>query len=198
VLDVGFGPIINLMKGRGMKIRCKRGALFVAVFTMMHGLVAFADDYDRDYVTARVISAEPMSHEVTRKECHQQPVQVQVDVPNQASPPSNNPMGMLLGAAAGGLLGHQVGNGSGNTAATLAGAAGGAFLGNKLANQNQAQQYPGSHEETRTAMANVCNDVKEDVPDGYDVVYEYGGSRHEIHMNHRPGRTIRLHLSVED
>ncbi|MGE0754996.1 MAG: glycine zipper 2TM domain-containing protein [Alphaproteobacteria bacterium] len=45
---------------------------------------------------------------------------------------SANPMGLLLGGAGGGILGHQFGKGKGNTAATIGGAVLGAALGNSI------------------------------------------------------------------
>ena len=41
-------------------------------------------------------------------------------------------VGAVVGAAAGGVLGHQVGRGSGRDVATLLGAIGGAFVGNEV------------------------------------------------------------------
>lgn len=53
-----------------------------------------------------------------------------------------NAPGALIGAAAGGILGNQVGGGSGRTLATVAGALGGAYVGNNVAhNNNRVIQY---------------------------------------------------------
>ena len=41
-------------------------------------------------------------------------------------------VGIVAGAAAGGLLGNQIGGGSGKTLATVAGAVGGGFAGNEI------------------------------------------------------------------
>lgn len=48
-------------------------------------------------------------------------------------------IGTLAGAAAGGLLGNQVGGGTGKTIATVAGVAGGAYAGNLYDNRQQQQ-----------------------------------------------------------
>ena len=40
--------------------------------------------------------------------------------------------GTVLGAVAGGVIGHQIGSGRGNDAATVAGAVGGAFAGREI------------------------------------------------------------------
>ena len=48
----------------------------------------------------------------------------------QAAKPSG--VGVLAGAAIGGLLGNQVGGGTGKTVATVAGAVGGGYAGNEI------------------------------------------------------------------
>jgi len=47
--------------------------------------------------------------------------------------------GTIIGAVAGGVLGHQVGGGSGKDLATIAGVVGGAVIGNKVDKGNQQQ-----------------------------------------------------------
>lgn len=44
--------------------------------------------------------------------------------------------GTLLGGAAGGVIGHQIGGGRGQDIATAAGAVGGAYAGNQIAKKN--------------------------------------------------------------
>ncbi len=53
---------------------------------------------------------------------------------------SYNPLGMLLGGAAGGVLGHQIGKGKGNTAATIGGAILGSAIGANALQQNCTEQ----------------------------------------------------------
>ena len=83
-------------------------------------------------------------------------------MPDTIKPVERNPVGMLLGGAAGALLGNQVGGGNGKTIATLAGAAAGAFAGDKLAN-NAEPQKAGTHKEQRQAVTEVCHDVTKQV-----------------------------------
>lgn len=94
----------------------------------------------------------------TRRECETKMVQVQVEVAD--SQPERSNTGMLLGAAAGALLGNQVGGGNGKTLATVAGAAAGAYAGNNMTDQPK----PGTHLETRTVPTEVCHDVTEQIP----------------------------------
>jgi len=52
--------------------------------------------------------------------------------PIQTSQGSSGILGTVIGGAAGGLLGHQIGGGSGQTVATIVGAVGGAVAGNQI------------------------------------------------------------------
>ena len=187
-------------------VNMKNSVKLIAALSLSFSLNAFAAD---GYVEARVIEAEHISKTVTRNVCHDQQVKVLVDVPNapevvQAPPaPERSPAGMLLGAAVGALAGHQMGGGSGNTAATMAGAAGGAYLGDKIANRdtpnhtNQTQvRQTGTHAEERLATANVCQDVTETVNGGYEVKYRFAGTTYKTHLQHKPGKTVRLSFSV--
>lgn len=59
-------------------------------------------------------------------------------------------VGTLLGGAAGGALGHQVGGGSGKDIATAAGAVGGAYVGHEVANKHYPDQEVSYREKCRT------------------------------------------------
>jgi len=48
----------------------------------------------------------------------------------------SSPLGMVIGAVAGGLLGNQVGKGNGRTAATVVGAVAGGAVGNEVGKRN--------------------------------------------------------------
>jgi uncharacterized protein YcfJ len=52
----------------------------------------------------------------------------------------NGVAGAVVGGAAGGVLGHQIGGGHGKDAATAAGAVGGAYLGKKYANEKHPDE----------------------------------------------------------
>ena len=53
-------------------------------------------------------------------------------------------VGALLGAAAGGVIGHQIGGGSGRDVATVLGAIGGGLAGNAIQNR-YVDRRPGQH-----------------------------------------------------
>ena len=85
---------------------------------------------------AQVISATPIKETVKtpRRECrnvavtHRRPVQDE-----------NRITGSLLGAVAGGVIGHQFGGGHGKDIATVAGALGGGYAGNQIQGSMQNQ-----------------------------------------------------------
>lgn len=61
---------------------------------------------------------------VERTTYYQEPVYSSIRCTNRT-----NPLGLILGGAAGGILGHQFGKGNGNTAATIGGAVIGSAIG---------------------------------------------------------------------
>ena len=129
--------------------------------------------------TARVVSAIATTHSVrvAHEQCHDEPVVHQAPVKD-----THRLLGTGLGAAIGGILGHQVGGGRGNTLATVAG---GAYAGNKV--QEKTQQA-----DTTTTIEKRCETTYEhrQEPAGYEVVYDYRGERHRVHLDHDPGTTL--------
>ncbi|PKM23229.1 MAG: hypothetical protein CVV10_00310 [Gammaproteobacteria bacterium HGW-Gammaproteobacteria-14] len=125
---------------------------------------------------ARVIKVDPVtvSWQEPRNVCQQVIVQRSVEGPD-----STRVAGTVLGAAAGGLLGNQVGGGSGKKVATVIGALAGAQLG------NQARSVP----RTYNATEQQCHTVMESRSrtTGYQVTYQLGQQQGVVHMDKRPG-----------
>lgn len=94
--------------------------------------VASLNVFDRGAQYAQVISAKPIKETVKtpRQECrnvtvtHRRPVQDE-----------NRIAGSVLGAVAGGVIGHQFGGGRGKDVATVVGALGGGYAGNQIQDQ---------------------------------------------------------------
>lgn len=94
--------------------------------------VASLNVFDRSPQYAQVISAKPIKETVKtpRQECrnvtvtHRRPVQDE-----------NRIAGSVLGAVAGGVIGHQFGGGRGKDVATVVGALGGGYAGNQIQDQ---------------------------------------------------------------
>ena len=133
---------------------------------------------------AQVISATPIKETVKtpRRECrnvavtHRRPVQDE-----------NRITGSLLGAVAGGVIGHQFGGGHGKDIATVAGALGGGYAGNQIQGSMQDN-------DTYTTTQQRCRTVydKSEKMLGYDVTYKIGDQQGKIRMDKDPGTQIPL------
>ncbi len=136
---------------------------------------------------AQVLSATPIKETIKtpRQECrnvtvtHRRPVQDEHQI-----------AGSLLGAVAGGVLGHQFGGGRGRDVATVAGALGGGYAGNRV----QSSMQEG---DTYTTQQQRCSTVyeKSEKNLGYDVTYKIGGQQGKVRMDHDPGTQIPLDKS---
>jgi len=131
---------------------------------------------------ANVISVQPVKQTGPHEECQD------VRVVHRHKPKDDNQIaGTVIGAVAGGVIGHQVGGGRGRDLATVAGAVGGGIAGKKIQESQQNQQ-------TYTTTERRCRKVNgpsEQVV-AYDVVYEYLGSTHQVRLDHDPGDRVEL------
>ncbi|WEF26477.1 glycine zipper 2TM domain-containing protein [Klebsiella aerogenes] len=146
--------------------------------------VAGLNVFDRGPQYAQVVSSTPIKESIKtpRKECrnvtvtHRRPVQDE-----------NRIAGSVLGAVAGGVIGHQFGGGRGRSVATVVGALGGGYAGNQI----QGSMQEG---DTYTTTQQRCKTVydKSDKMLGYDVTYKIGDQQGKIRMDHQPGAQIPL------
>ena len=146
--------------------------------------VASMNVFDRGPQYAQVISATPIKETVKnpRQECrnvavtHRRPVQDE-----------NRIAGSVLGAVAGGVIGHQFGGGHGKSVATVVGALGGGYAGNQVQGAMQ-------NNDTYTTNEQRCKTVydKSDKMLGYDVTYKIGDQQGKIRMDKQPGSQIPL------
>ena len=159
------------------------GAVLGAVVATAGGAIAtYSLVSNKAPAYAEVLAVEPVNQQIKtpRQVCkdvtitHQRAVQDQHQI-----------VGSVLGAVAGGLLGHQVGGGTGKKLATVAGAVGGGYAGNKAQEHMQAG-------DTYTTTENRCSTVN-DVSDklvGYNVKYQLNGQVGQVRMDHNPGAQI--------
>lgn len=145
--------------------------------------VASLNVFERGPQYAQVVSATPIETVKTpRQECrnvtvtHRQPVQDE-----------NRITGSVLGAVAGGVIGHQFGGGRGKDVATVVGALGGGYAGNQI--QGSLQES-----DTYTTTQQRCKTVydKSEKMLGYDVTYKIGDQQGKIRMDRDPGTQIPL------
>ncbi|EKK5267578.1 glycine zipper 2TM domain-containing protein [Cronobacter dublinensis] len=146
--------------------------------------VASLDVFSPSPEYAQVVSATPIKETVKtpRQECrnvtvtHRRPVQDE-----------NRLTGSVLGAVAGGVIGHQFGGGRGKDVATVVGALGGGYAGNQI--QGHLQEG-----DTYTTQQQRCKTVydKSEKMLGYDVTYRIGEEQGKIRMDNDPGSRIPL------
>lgn len=146
--------------------------------------VASLNVFERGPQYAQVVSATPIKESIKtpRQECrdvtvtHRRPVQDEHRI-----------AGSVLGAVAGGVIGHQFGGGRGKDLATVAGALGGGYAGNQV----QGAMQDG---DTYTTTQQRCKTVydKSEKMLGYDVTYKIGEQQGKIRMDNDPGTQIPL------
>lgn len=144
--------------------------------------VASLDVFSTGPRYAQVLSATPIHESVKtpRQQCrnvtvtHRRPVQDE-----------NRITGSVLGAVAGGVLGHQIGNGRGKDVATVVGALGGGYAGNQVQGAMQ-------NNDTYTSTQQHCSTVydKSQKLLGYDVTYKIGDQQGRVRMDKDPGTQI--------
>nr|WP_304185361.1 glycine zipper 2TM domain-containing protein [Hafnia alvei] len=144
--------------------------------------VASLDVFSSGPRYAQVLSATPIHESVKtpRQQCrnvtvtHRRPVQDE-----------NRITGSVLGAVAGGVLGHQIGNGRGKDVATVVGALGGGYAGNQVQGAMQ-------NNDTYTSTQQRCSTVydKSQKLLGYDVTYKIGDQQGRVRMDKDPGTQI--------
>lgn len=146
--------------------------------------VASMDVFSSKPQFAQVLAATPIKETVKtpRQECrnvtvsHRQPVQDE-----------NRITGSVLGAVAGGVLGHQFGGGRGRDVATVAGALAGGYAGNQVQGKMQERDTYSSTQQRCQTVYDKSQKVL-----GYDVTYKIGDQEGKVRMERDPGTKIPL------
>ena len=126
----------------------------------------------------RVISSTPIIQQVAvpRQVCSQQQVAVQK---------SKSGAGAIMGAIAGGTIGHGLGRDNG--LGTAIGMFGGAILGDKIEG--------GPAPEIRQVQSCSTQNFYENRTVSYHVLYEFAGKQYSVQMPQDPGPTVRLQIT---
>ena len=151
-----------------------QSSLFIGLVTAFVSVAGQAQEI------GKVISSTPIIQQIAvpRQVCNNQ----QVVTEGQKSG-----AGAVMGAIAGGAVGHQVGGGNGRALATMAGVIGGAVLGDKIEG--------GSAPEVRNVQSCNTQMTYENRTMAYNVVYEFAGKRYTVQMPQDPGPTVRLQIT---
>jgi uncharacterized protein YcfJ len=136
----------------------------------------------KDPEFVRVVSVQPLSRTVSepRQVCNDVEVEKPAPVRDQ-----HQVAGSIVGGVIGGVIGNQIGDGDGRKIARIAGALGGAYAGNKVQERIQASR-------TVKAVEQQCETVYEprELPDGYNVTYEWDGGTRTERMPNDPGSRL--------
>ncbi|ADV46153.1 glycine zipper 2TM domain-containing protein [Nitratifractor salsuginis] len=153
-------------------------------------LLAFGSIYAGSFSWYRdvpVIRSKPVYETVTIRKPYEVCYNRQVPVYRNGI---EEPVAALLGGAAGGVLGHQIGKGRGRTAATIGGAVVGAFVGDNLARRQRRVYYrPHRVCETRYRVHGERQLVH------YRNVARFHGRR-IVKFSSRPLRYIRIKITA--
>lgn len=133
---------------------------------------------------AQVLSAKAIKQTLSdpRQECRNVTL-----IHRRAVQDENRLAGSVLGAVAGGVLGHQFGGGRGRDVATVAGALAGGYGGNQVQGALQDRDtYSTSEQRCKTVYD------KHEKMLGYDVTYKIGNQQGKVRMDNDPGTRIPL------
>jgi uncharacterized protein YcfJ len=133
---------------------------------------------------AQVVSVQPVNQDPgpPQQVCHDETVYKKVPPKDQ-----HRIAGTVIGAVAGGLLGHMIGGGKGNTLATVAGAAGGGYAGNRIEAHAQDHNVKAEVVHRCTTVANPGGNIA-----AYDVTYVFNGVTRTTRMDHDPGSQVMV------
>lgn len=162
----------------------RKDIIVTALITAGISLPAMADDEYFDQ--ARVLAVTPQYERVNQpvQSCHTEYVRESVGSYDRS------PVGAIIGGVAGGLLGSQIGKGNGRVAGAAVGAGIGAVVGDRISN-NQTVTY-----QNRPVERCVLTDNWQTVATGYLVSYRYNGRDYTTMLDHDPGRSIPVRVSV--
>ena len=140
-------------------------------------LAVFFSNSSHSQEIGRVISTVPIIQQVAvpRQVCSQQQVTTQ---------PSKSGAGALMGAIAGGTVGHAIGR---DGLGTAIGMFGGAILGNKI----EGSPDP----EVKNVQTCSTQNFYENRTVAYNVTYEFAGKQYNVQMPQDPGPTVRLQIT---
>lgn len=177
-------------------------------FASAHSNAGASESLDR----AEVVAAEPVYRTVSYSE----PVEqcTLVEAPVRSEPRYRSYTGPILGAIIGGAIGNAVGHSKTNKkVGTAVGAVLGGTIGRDIQRRSEQRReqgygygaqptdyrqarYESAQFETREVCETVYETREEVALDGYEVTYRYAGQTHTTHMDHDPGRYLRVRVRV--
>ncbi len=143
---------------------------------------------------ARVVNVEPIyrqvSHSVPQRHCRMETVAYQEpDYRNRSH--TKTLLGGLIGGAIGNKLGHHKRN---KQVGAIAGALLGASIARDIGHRSTNYSPTRYRDEERCEVTHNTR-YREEIS-GYKVTYKYHGNRYYTHMDHHPGKKIKVAVNV--
>ena len=147
---------------------------------------------------ARVIKSKPIYKTITKRipyqECWEESVPVQ-RYNSRYERRDENPLGLLIGSVAGGIIGNQVGKGRGKTVATAGGALIGGMVGHNVSRKNHHRRDSYTSYENKQRCVTRYNEDQAEKFMGYKNIANYKGKR-IVKISNRKLRYIPITIRV--
>jgi uncharacterized protein YcfJ len=147
---------------------------------------------------AKVTHVEPITRTVERripeKHCWNEQTRYYDDYRDRGNTYTSTIMGGVIGGALGNAVGHKKKN---KQIGTAVGAILGASIGNEIAS-NGRRHKTSTHHSRNPQRCNVTHHVNyEEEIVAYRVWYRYKGEEYRTRMKYKPGKKIKVRVSVE-
>jgi uncharacterized protein YcfJ len=169
----------------------------VVLFSMILSSFSYAGGRHHSSVNwAKVVRVEPVVRMVEsrqpEKNCWNERVRY-----DRHSDSGNIYSSTILGGIIGGALGNAVGHKKKNKkVGTAVGAILGASIGSEMASNGRRYDAPRHHRNKRRCQVTQRVSYEEEVV-AYRVWYRYKGEEYKTRMSHKPGKKIKVRVSVE-
>lgn len=185
------------MKTMSAVIIEKRLVLVFVLAGMLLSSLSYGGGRHSSVNWAKVTRVEPVTrmveHRVPEERCWNEQVSYYDDRRHD-----NTYSSTILGGIIGGALGNAVGHKKKNKKiGTAVGAILGASIGSEMANNGRRSdaRFRRNRTERRCDISHQVSYEEEVV--GYRVWYRYKGEEYKTRMNHKPGKKIKVRVSVE-
>ena len=145
----------------------------------------------------RVVKSKPIYKTITARTPYQECWEESVPVQRHSNryERDRNPLGILIGSVAGGIIGNQVGRGHGKRAATIGGILIGGMVGHNLSRKNHHKRDSYTSYENRQRCVTRYNENQKKKFMGYKNIANYKGKR-IVKISNKKLRYIPITITV--
>ena len=175
----------------------------VILLSMLFSAMSYAGGRNHSSVNwAKVIRVEPITRTVESRlpeeKCWDEQVSYYNDNPYNRRNNDNTYSSTILGGIIGGALGNAVGHKKKNKQiGTAVGAILGASIGSDMGSSHRRHEAPKHRYRTKKRCKVTHHVSYEEEVVAYRVWYRYKGEEYKTRMSHKPGKKIKVRVSVE-